>query len=88
MKVLNKEFKSCGFNFKQIKRKDDIAIYRKVPLTGNSDSYEVIKISRHNGYNLGGNFVQPAETYPSNSLWGTHAWTCTCLLYTSDAADE
>ena len=79
MKILNEKFKSCGFNFNQVKRDGDIAIYEKVPITHNGVSYEVIKISRHNGYKLGGNLVHPAETYPSNSLWGTHGWTCTSM---------
>ena len=79
MKVLDKEFKSCGFNFKQVKRSGDVAIYKKVPVSHNGTSYEVIKIARHNGYKLGGNYVHPAETYPSNSLWGTSGWTCTSI---------
>ncbi|MBC8416942.1 hypothetical protein H8E06_01255 [bacterium] len=83
MKVLEKEFKSCGFNFKQVKRTGDVAIYKKKAANHGGQSYEVIKVSRHNGYNLGDNYVHPAETYPSNSLWGTHGWTC----QTIEAAD-
>ena len=79
MKLLNKEFKSCGFNFKQVQREGDVAIFEKASINCNGVSYEVIKISRHNGYKLGGNYVEPAETYPSNSLWGTAGWTCTSM---------
>ena len=85
MKRLNKVFKSCGFNFKQIQRTGDVAIYEKVPVKGSPRvSYEAIKISKHNGYNLGGNYVSPAETYPCNSMWGTSGWTATTL----ESADE
>ena len=88
MKVLEKEFKSCGFNFQQVKRIKDVAIYKKKATDHIGHSYEVIKISRHNGYKLGGNYVQPAETYPSNSLWGTHGWTCQTIEGADRKFDE
>ena len=88
MKVLEKEFKSCGFNFKQVRRDKDVAIYKKKATNHIGHSYEVIKISRHNGYKLGGNYVHPAETYPSNSLWGTHGWTCQTIESAERRFDE
>ena len=88
MKVLEKEFKSCGFDFEQVKRSKDVAIYKKKAISHVGHSYEVIKISRHNGYKLGGNYVQPAETYPSNSLWGTHGWTCTTIAIAENKFNE
>lgn len=88
MKLLEKEFKSCGFNFEQVQRKGDVAIYKKKAISHVGHSYEVIKISKHNGYKLGGNYVQPAETYPSNSLWGTHGWTCTSIEAAQSKFDD
>lgn len=56
---------------KQLKREGDVAIYsRTVDKTGRDDGYEVVKIGRHNGYELGGNFIIPAETYPGASAFG------------------
>ena len=63
--------------FKQVKRVGDIAMYsRTAEKTGHQDGYEVIRISRHNGYTLGGQYVEPAETYPGASQFGKSAWSC------------
>jgi hypothetical protein len=60
--------------FKQLKRVGDIALYeRSVEKTGRNDGYEVIKVGRHNGYSLGGQFIEPAETYPGASQFGKTA---------------
>ena len=75
MKELQKEFKSCGFYFKQIKRDGNTAIYEKKSVDNNTVSYEVIQIGSHNGYKLGQNYISPAETYPCNSMWGTTGFT-------------
>ena len=50
------------------------------PKTNKDDvHYEVVKISRHNGYKMGGSFIKAAETYPGASLWGLQGWTCTTM---------
>ena len=77
MRKLVKTFKQKGFNFTQVKREGDFAIYKKTPLMSEYTSYEVIIISRHNGYELGGQYIEPAETYPSSSQWGIKGWTFT-----------
>jgi hypothetical protein len=79
MRKISKVFKQKGFNFTQIKRIEDFAIYKKIPVNGTHTSYEVIIVSRHNGYELGGQKIEPAETYPSSSQWGTKGWTYTTL---------
>ncbi len=69
-------------HFKQVKRVGDIAMYKRtVERTGFDDGYEVIKISRHNGYTLGGKFVEPAETYPGACQFGKSAWICVDLAH-------
>lgn len=61
---------------KQLKRVGDIALYeRTVKSTGVNDGYEVIRITRHNGYTLGKQKVEPAETYPGASQFGKSAWS-------------
>ena len=79
MKRLEETFKSCGFNFRQIKRDGRHAIYAKRQFDIDRDTYEVICIGSHNGYKLGGNYISPAETYPCNSMWGTKGTTHTTL---------
>lgn len=64
----------------QVKRTGDVAIYKRtVEKSGNADGYEVIKIGRHNGYTLGGQYVAPAETYPGATQFGKSAWSCPTL---------
>ncbi len=65
---------SCARIIKQLKRVGNIAIYeRRVESNGNLDGYEVVKIGRHNGYVLGGQRIDPAETYPGSSAGGRDA---------------
>lgn len=87
-KPIKTEFRWTGDGFgnsysriiKQIKRVGDIAIYeRRVEKSNTLDGYEVVKIGRHNGYTLGGQYVAPAETYPGASQFGKQAWSCLTL---------
>lgn len=77
MKPLPVEFDRKGWHFKQLKREGMIAIYlrTKPGITSQIESYEVIKIRRHNGYVVAGNRIEAAETYPSSCHWGEHGWT-------------
>ena len=80
MKKIESNFIRGGFNHKQIIRKGNVAIFERWPKRGTTDChYEVVKISSHNGYNLGGSYIDPAETYPGASLWGIQGWTCSTL---------
>jgi hypothetical protein len=81
-KPVKTEFRWTGDGFgdanarliKQLKRTGDIAIYsRTVEKTGSPDGFEVVKIGRHNGYTLGKQKVEPAETYPGSSAGGKQA---------------
>lgn len=63
---------------RQLKRIGDIALYeRTVQCDGRPDGFEVIKITRHNGYEIGkGNkkqFIEAAESYPGASQGGMNA---------------
>ena len=75
MKKIAKEFVRCNFYHKQIIRVGNVAIYKRGPINSDHHHFEVVKIGRHNGYKAGSQFIEPAETYPGNSLWGLQGWT-------------
>lgn len=91
MKKLKEKFKSRGFVHEQIARERGHAIYRRYSASGqkkNTTHYEVIKIGRHNGYKLGESYIEPAETYPSASMWGIAGWTSTTVESAYDRLHE
>jgi hypothetical protein len=59
-----------GFNYHQVVREGDVAIYSQEGF-----AYEVIIVQRHNGYTAFGKTYPPAEYYPKNEDWGKKAWT-------------
>lgn len=75
MKKIEKSFVSKGFEFKQVLRDGDMAIYEKHAPGSKCSSYELIHITSHNGYVIAGNKIPPSEVYPSDSQWGVHGWT-------------
>lgn len=76
--VLPTTFYEKGFNFKQLFRAGNIALYKKVR-DGNPRvrSYELIIIQKHDAYMLGQSQIEAAECYPSSSNWGNFGWTFT-----------
>ena len=83
MKILPLSFKHKGFTLNQLKRAGNKAIYKKQKGVKNSKivSYEVVIITSHTGYELAGTYIEPAEVYPSTSLWGVKGWSFTTLDY-------
>jgi hypothetical protein len=77
-KPLAESFKKNGFNHELIIREGDVAIYERSK-NGKNFHYEVIIIKRHNGYMLAGILIEPAEIYPSSSLWGANGFTYNTL---------
>jgi hypothetical protein len=72
-------FRHDGFNYRQIARERDAAIYEQT-WNGCSDStvcYEVIRIRRREGFQIEGRLVEPAEVYPSSRAWGVDGFTLT-----------
>ncbi len=68
-----------GFDYRQIAREGDAAIYEQA-WTGCSKPavrYEVIRIRRRDGFMIHGRFVEPAEVYPNSEAWGTDGFTVT-----------
>lgn len=78
-KPLPKEFRRDGFNYKQIAREGNAAIYEQ-RWTGCAEAsvcYEVIRIRRRDGFQIGGRFIEAAEVYPNSEAWGTDGFTFT-----------
>lgn len=84
-KPLQVEFTKNGFQFNQMYREGDFAIFHKVAMENaihqrtRDAGFEVVVISRHDGYEIGGVKVEPAEQYPGNEKWGSMGWTFTDL---------
>jgi len=68
MNLLPLEMKKHGFNMRQIKRTENSVIYSK------AGGYEVMVVRKHNGYELGGQKVEPAEFLPNNEEFGRLGW--------------
>lgn len=75
MRKLPKSFKHKGFDHTQLKREGNKAIFKKTKTNSKLVSYEVVLLSSHNGYELAGQYIEPAETYPSTSQWGIKGFT-------------
>ncbi len=76
---LRTEFRHDGFNYRQIAREEDVAIYEQTWAKGSSRAirYEVIRIRRRDGFVIHGRHVEPAEVYPPSESWGTNGFTAT-----------
>ena len=70
------EFSVGQFLYRQLERIGDLAIYAQVR-ESTILAYEVVKIKRHNGYEIAGIQIEPAEMYPASSFWGINGWTYT-----------
>jgi hypothetical protein len=78
-KPLPKEFRRDGFDYRQIARERNAAMYEQ-RWTGCAEPvlcYEVIRVKRREGFQIGGRFVEPAEVYPNSNAWGTDGFTFT-----------
>jgi len=76
-KPLPKEFRRDGFDYRQIAREGDAAIYEQTwsGCSNSSVSYEVIHIRQREGFEIGNRFVEAAEVYPNSENWGTDGFT-------------
>jgi len=77
-KRLPSQFRHNGCDYRQIAREGTAAIYEQT-WNGNKHSaaFEVVRIRRRDGFQIGGRFVGPAETYPNAGAWGTDGFTLT-----------
>jgi hypothetical protein len=76
-KPLPTQFRHGGFEYTQITRDRNAAIYEQIwnGCSNPSISYEIIRIRRREGFEIGGRFVEPAEVYPNSEAWGVDGWT-------------
>jgi hypothetical protein len=78
-KPLPTHFRHAGFDYRQIAREGDAAIYEQ-RWTGCPEPricYEVIRIRVRDGFQIGGRFVEAAEVYPNSEAWGVDGFTLT-----------
>jgi hypothetical protein len=70
-------FRHGEFDYRQIARVGDVAIYEQVwaDCPNPSVRYEVIRIRRRDGFHIGSRFVEPAEVYPNSEAWGVDGFT-------------
>ena len=76
-KPLLTRFRRGEFDYRQVPRERDAAIYQQT-WNGYSDPsvcYEVVRIRRREGFQIDGRLVEPAEVYPSSQARGLEGWT-------------
>ena len=77
MKPLPIQFKKNGWQFEQMNREGNLAIFRKwkKPQGITIESFEVVKISQNPAYSIAGKEIPAAEGYPCSEQWGTRGWS-------------
>jgi len=78
-KPLPTQFRHGGFEYRQIARERNAAIYeqRWGGCADPSVCYEVIRIRRREGFEISGRYVEPGEVYPNSEAWGVDGFTLT-----------
>lgn len=69
------EYAKNGYDFKVTKREKNFAIALGKSRTSKSESWEVFEVQSHNGLNIAGVAIPPAEFPPRNEQWGSKGWT-------------
>ena len=82
MKTLTTYSKN-GYHFSQLKRIGNIAAFEGIRESG-AKTFEVIHVQSHEGREIHGKDVAPAEYPPGNALWGVKGWT----YQTDEAAQD
>jgi hypothetical protein len=70
-------FRHNGFDHAQIAREGNAAIYeqRWTGCAKPSVCYEVVRIRRRDGFQIGEKFIGPYEVYPDSNAWGVDGFT-------------
>jgi len=74
VKPLSESFKSDGFNFRQLYREGDIALFEKSKSERNR-GYEVVRIQKREACLAFGKLLPAREVMPSSERWGKDGWT-------------
>ena len=72
---LPETFKHGGFEFKQLWREGQIALFEKRKPGSEVKSYETVIIQQNHDYEIAGNFIKAHESLPGNERWGDAGWT-------------
>lgn len=75
MTPLPTTFRKSGWDYKVISRDGDIAVLEQSKPGNDTKFFETVHVLRHNGYEIAGNKVAPAEHLPSSEQWGTLGFT-------------
>jgi hypothetical protein len=76
-KPLPKQFCRDGFQYRQVTRELNAAIYEQT-WNGCRDPavcFEVIRVKRRDSFEIAGRFIPPAEVYSRSEQWGDLGWT-------------
>jgi len=78
-KRLPTRFQRDGFEYRQIAREGNAAIYEQTwsGCPEPSVCYEVVRVRRREGFRIDGRLVEAAEVYPSSAAWGVDGFTLT-----------
>ena len=79
MKTLAEKFNRNGFEFEQVQRTENAAIYQKFK-SGGACSFEVIRIRERKEREAFGTTFEAGEFYPSSEEWGVFGWTYVDLV--------
>lgn len=77
MKTLAATFRSHGYDFNQIERIGDVALYEKTTKDVPRPSYEVVLVQRHEERVIAGNTIAAGESMPGAEQWGMKGWSLT-----------
>ena len=75
VKLLPTTFKSGGFQFRQLDRAGQVALFEKRKRPGGAPSFEVVKIRQLPARKVFGVNYPPSEAMPATESWGTSGWT-------------
>jgi hypothetical protein len=70
-------FRRDGFEYQQIAREGNAAIYEQRWRDSENVAYEVVRIRRRAGFEINGRLAGPAEVYPNSKEWGVAGFTFT-----------
>ena len=79
MKILPVSFHRDGYDFTQVIRQGNLAIYSKTKPHYTRPSFEVVIVQQHPAETICGRIYQERESMPPSEAWGTAGWTCTTL---------
>ena len=79
MRTLPTTFRKNGFDYNQVERVGNVAIYRQTKAGQSWERFEVGRIRANAERKQFGTVFEASETWPTAEEWGVKAWTCTDL---------